>query len=213
VPTAAPHRPRVIAMIDGAGVALSRVRDLLDPEIRIVRAEHAYEPSLRNDRELVIIAAPPAVDWRNVTALASAGRHVLVLDADADPGCEDLAIDAAAIGYLSLSVPPAALRRALHAALNGESVFSRQALGRALSAQRNEPRRLTSFSGLTARQREILPLIATGATDKEIAGRLGIAVATANKHVANTLKRLRVPNRAAAVAITSLQRWPERLAG
>jgi len=45
-------------------------------------------------------------------------------------------------------------------------------------------------------------LIATGASDKEIGAALGIATATTQKHVARLLKRLDVPNRAAAVAVT-----------
>jgi DNA-binding NarL/FixJ family response regulator len=103
---------------------------------------------------------------------------------------EDLAIEAAAIGYFPLSIPPPALQRALYAALRGESVFSRQALGRWLKANRKAPQRRALANRLTARPREILPLIAKGATDKEIAAHLGVAVATANKHVANTLQTI-----------------------
>ena len=208
--TSATHQHGVVAMIDTSGVALSRVRDLLEAEHRIVHSESIREPRLRSGCELMIVATPPAVDWPNVTRLASAGQRVLVLDADASGRSEDLAIEAAAIGYLPLSIPSPALRRALQAALRGESVFSRQALGRWLKAKRKAPQRSALANRLTARQREILPLIARGATDKEIAAHLGIAVATANKHIANTLRRLGVPNRAAAVAITDPQPWPER---
>jgi two-component system nitrate/nitrite response regulator NarL len=56
---------------------------------------------------------------------------------------------------------------------------------------------------LTPRQRQILQRIADGDTDKQIAEHLGIAVATAHQHVQNVLHRLNVPNRAAAVMITS----------
>lgn len=54
---------------------------------------------------------------------------------------------------------------------------------------------------LTPRQREVVMLIAQGAADKEIARTLGITTATAQKHVTNLLKRLNVPNRAAAAAV------------
>jgi DNA-binding NarL/FixJ family response regulator len=207
--SAAPQQLGVVAVIDTSAVALSRVRDLLEPERRIVRVQFAHEPSLTNGCELVIVATPPAVDWQNVTTLASAGLRVLVLDGDASARSEDLALEAAAIGYLPLSIPPSALRRALYAALGGEWVFSRQAVGRWLKASRKAPQCRTPVSRLTARQQEILSLIARGAADKEIAAHLGIAVATANKHVANILRRLGVPNRAAAVAITEPERWPE----
>ena len=54
---------------------------------------------------------------------------------------------------------------------------------------------------LTPRQRQVISLIARGAADKEIAESLGITTATAQKHVTNLLRRLKVPNRAAAVAV------------
>jgi DNA-binding NarL/FixJ family response regulator len=60
-----------------------------------------------------------------------------------------------------------------------------------------------SVTALTPRQHEIVSLIARGATDKEIGAALGIATATAQKHVTNILQRLQVPNRAAAVAATA----------
>jgi DNA-binding NarL/FixJ family response regulator len=60
---------------------------------------------------------------------------------------------------------------------------------------------------LTPRQSQIVELIATGATDKEIAAQIGVRTATAQKHVARLLKRLGVRNRAAAVAV---QRRPLR---
>lgn len=44
-------------------------------------------------------------------------------------------------------------------------------------------------------------MIAKGAADKEVARALGISTATAQKHVTNLLKRLNVPNRAAATAV------------
>ena len=53
---------------------------------------------------------------------------------------------------------------------------------------------------LTARQRQVLELVAEGLADKEIGERLGIATVTAQKHVTNILERLHVPNRAAAAA-------------
>ena len=59
-------------------------------------------------------------------------------------------------------------------------------------------------SELTPRQREVVALIASGHSDREIASVLGIATTTAQKHVTNVLRRLQVPNRAAA-AVAVLQ--------
>jgi DNA-binding NarL/FixJ family response regulator len=86
------------------------------------------------------------------------------------------------------------------ALLQGQPGFARDVVGLWLVELRAKATVEASVAGLTSRQSEILGLIGQGATDKEIAARLGIATATAQKHVANILRRLGVPNRAAAVA-------------
>lgn len=53
---------------------------------------------------------------------------------------------------------------------------------------------------LTDRELDVLPLLAEGKTDKEIAQELGIAESTAKNHVGNILGKLNVPNRAGAVS-------------
>ena len=106
------------------------------------------------------------------------------------------------VGYLDATMPADVFDRAVRGAVAyGEPAYPRALLGawmrerRAAAAERG-----ADVPGLTSRQREIMSLIAVGATDKEIASRLGIAQTTAQKHVTKILQRLRVPNRAAAVA-------------
>ena len=55
-------------------------------------------------------------------------------------------------------------------------------------------------SGLTTRELEVLRLISTGLSNQEIAERLCISEHTVHRHVANTLAKLDVPSRSAAVA-------------
>ena len=106
------------------------------------------------------------------------------------------------IGYLDATMAADVFDRAVRGAIAyGEPAYPRALLGawmrerRAAAAEHG-----ADVPGLTSRQREIMSLIAVGATDKEIASRLGIAQTTAQKHVTKILQRLRVPNRAAAVA-------------
>src|SRR5699024_11348346 len=54
--------------------------------------------------------------------------------------------------------------------------------------------------GLTPREREILTILATGKTNKEIATKLFISERTVDRHVSNILGKLNVPTRAAATA-------------
>ena len=61
---------------------------------------------------------------------------------------------------------------------------------------------------LTARQREILQLVASGMTNREIAATLYIAPGTVRKHLENVYATLAVRNRAQAIAATSHDRDP-----
>jgi DNA-binding NarL/FixJ family response regulator len=106
-------------------------------------------------------------------------------------------------GYLSADISAHALRGAVTAVLRGELAYSRQTLGAWLRSLRAQAP-LRDPVSLTPRQTQIVELIATGATDKEIAATIGVRTATAQKHVARLLKRLGVRNRAAAVAAQRL---------
>jgi DNA-binding NarL/FixJ family response regulator len=59
----------------------------------------------------------------------------------------------------------------------------------------------TTPHGLTAREVEVLTLLADGLSNKEIAARLFISTKTASVHVSNILRKLDVPARGAAVAL------------
>jgi DNA-binding CsgD family transcriptional regulator len=63
------------------------------------------------------------------------------------------------------------------------------------------PSRQGRLSRLTPREREVLSLLATGATNKAIAGDLVISEKTASVHVSNVLAKLGVANRGAAAAL------------
>jgi DNA-binding NarL/FixJ family response regulator len=57
-----------------------------------------------------------------------------------------------------------------------------------------------SLPELTAREREVLRLVADGLTNREIAGRLVLSEHTVHRHVTNILRKLRLPSRTAAAA-------------
>ena len=58
---------------------------------------------------------------------------------------------------------------------------------------------------LTPREQEVLPLLAQGHSDREIADALYIGLRTAQTHVANLLAKLEVSNRAEAAALAVRQ--------
>ena len=55
---------------------------------------------------------------------------------------------------------------------------------------------------LTRRENEVLDILRTGASDKEIAKALGVSRSTASKHVENILKKMKAPNRTAAASLS-----------
>ena len=61
------------------------------------------------------------------------------------------------------------------------------------------PRVSADVTGLTARERQIVEIIAEGLSNKEIAARLSIEVATVKNHVHNILEKLQVSRRTEAV--------------
>jgi len=66
----------------------------------------------------------------------------------------------------------------------------------ALAKQRRQP----SATSLTGRELEVLRLVATGATNRAIAGRLAISEKTVARHISNIFTKLDLPSRAAATA-------------
>jgi DNA-binding NarL/FixJ family response regulator len=67
---------------------------------------------------------------------------------------------------------------------------------------RRDPSPVASKWALTRREEEVLDLLRTGASDKEIASSLGVSRSTASKHVENILAKMKVSNRTAAVGLS-----------
>jgi DNA-binding CsgD family transcriptional regulator/uncharacterized protein HemY len=59
----------------------------------------------------------------------------------------------------------------------------------------------TPLAVLSARELEVLGLVAEGLTNRDIAGRLVLSEHTVNRHVANILRKLGLPSRAAAASL------------
>jgi DNA-binding NarL/FixJ family response regulator len=147
----------------------------------------------------VVDGDPP---WDEIAACARIWPTVVVTER-ARPDDATNALRVGAFGYVDAAMPPDGLRRTLLGALRGEPAYRREVIGTWLRVGPSETPhpRAAPVDRLTARQREIVGLIAGGATDKEIGTALGIRTATAQKHVANLLRRLGVRNRAAAVGL------------
>ena len=112
-------------------------------------------------------------------------------------------IEAGAVGWAERDASReelAAALRALHAERTpaAPAVLARL-LERIEALSRSRPAPPEPMAELTDREQEVLELVADGLTNKEIAGRLGLAAATVKNHVHNILRKLGVTRRADAV--------------
>ena len=104
------------------------------------------------------------------------------------------AVEAGATGYLLKDAPRDELIRAVRATSRGETVLSPSVAGRLLGQVRRP-----ANDALSEREREVLTLIANGATNREAAGRLFVSEATIKTHLLHIYEKLGVRDRAGAV--------------
>ena len=109
------------------------------------------------------------------------------------------AIEAGATGYLLKDAPRDELFTAVRAAAQGRTVLSPAVATRLVSAVRAP--RGPGEEPLSAREREVLALVARGASNREIARDLFISEATVKTHLTHLYAKLGVNDRAAAVAV------------
>jgi DNA-binding NarL/FixJ family response regulator len=85
---------------------------------------------------------------------------------------------------------------AIERVAQGDAVFSPRLAGFVLDAfSAGEPVRDIELDELTAREREVLRLIARGYRYKEIAAKLQLSVKTVETHVSNVLRKLQLSSR------------------
>ena len=131
------------------------------------------------------------------------GHVVIVTTFDRDDYLFD-ALDAGASGFLLKNAGPEQLLDAVRAAGRGHALLApevtRRVIGQRSSARagaaRTEPEEL---SRLTAREREVLVLLAGGLSNGEIATSLVLGEATVKTHVSNVLAKLHLRDRVQAV--------------
>ena len=110
------------------------------------------------------------------------------------------AIQAGAAGYLLKNVEPAELARAVRAAHAGGTTLDPTEASRLVEAIAQPPG-AEPRERLTAREREVLALIALGRSNKRIAFELGIAEKTVKTHVGHVLAKLGVADRTQAALL------------
>ncbi|MFD3582952.1 response regulator [Streptomyces sp. NPDC058683] len=130
------------------------------------------------------------------------GTQVVVLTTFADDESLFPALRAGARGYLTKDAGGDEIVRAVQSVLSGDAGLSpsiqRRLLER-LSQPEPAPVATEAPDGLTARETEVLVLIAEGLTNQEIARRLHVSTATVKTHINNLFAKTGLKDRAQAV--------------
>jgi DNA-binding NarL/FixJ family response regulator len=143
----------------------------------------------------------PRMDGVEATAAISRAHpevKVVVLTSFGEVERVHAALAAGAAGYLLKDADPEEVATAIRAAAAGE-VHLDAAVARQLTRRMAAPQ--VGLSSLTAREREILTLVAQGHSNREIAARLVISERTARTHVSNVLAKLQLASRTQAALL------------
>lgn len=143
---------------------------------------------------------------RQVADLAAMVPVVVVSAHSAETFADDLA-EAGAAGLIPKSVSEPVIAAALRQVLAGGRYFPAALLADIAAAGPEEPDPPSgppaAVASLTRREREVLDVLVTGLSNKEIARRLGCSDATVKVHVKAILKKLAAPSRAVVIAMVN----------
>jgi DNA-binding NarL/FixJ family response regulator len=157
----------------------------------------------------LIVETDPDVVLLDVHLPDGGGQAVIAGAAPERPGVRFLALSvsdaaedviavvrAGARGYVTKTISSDDLTEAIARVAEGDAVFSPRLAGFVLDAfNSDEPVRDAELDELTAREREVLRLIARGYRYKEIAASLHLSVKTVETHVSNVLRKLQLSSR------------------
>lgn len=200
-----------VVLVDDHELFRAGVRGELGSAVEIVGEAGSVAEAVPLIREL-----DPDVVLLDVHLPDGGGEAVIATVAQERPGVKFLALSvsdaaedvigvirAGARGYVTKTISSDELNDAIVRVSEGDAVFSPRLAGFVLDAFREGARvgDDAELETLTAREREVLQLIARGYKYKEIAARLHLSVKTVEAHVSSVLRKLQLSSRA------ELTRW------
>jgi DNA-binding NarL/FixJ family response regulator len=191
-------RPRIL-IADDHQILAEGVRGLLEPEFEVVGVVAGGRELLAAAKKLrvdVIVAdvTMPSLNGIEATAqLREAGitAKVVILTMHRDVAYARRAMEAGAAGFVLKHSLSSELVTAIREALRGQTYITPMIAGELFQSYREGDSETSDSSHqLTARQREVLQLIAEGRSAKEVAAILKISTRTAEAHKSHILERL-----------------------
>jgi DNA-binding NarL/FixJ family response regulator len=163
----------------------------------------AQAAALAPDVVLMDLVMPRLGGVEAIERLRASGStaRVIVLTSFLDEDKVLPAVHAGAAGYLLKDVEPAQLVAAIRTVARGDALLHPAVAARVLRelvSPDGAPGRAERHESLTAREREVLALVARGRANKAIAFELGVAEKTVKTHVGNILAKLGLSDRTQA---------------
>jgi DNA-binding NarL/FixJ family response regulator len=178
-----------------------------EADLRVVAeaedGDQAVAEAIRTRPDVVLMdIRMPRLDGISATRAileALPGVRVLMLTTfDLDEYVID-AFRAGASGFLLKTVPPAQLVAAVHTVYECDALLAPASTRRLIEQHSPTPVEAPQLDELTAREREVLRLLARGLTNAEIAKTLVVEPSTVKSHVARVLAKLGLRDRVQAV--------------
>ncbi len=202
-----------ILVVDDHDLFRKGIARLIDsqPDLEVVGEAQdgtdAFEKALALAPDVVLMDIEmPGWDGKEATRRIKAekpGVQVVMLTVSDDEESLFAAVRAGASGYLLKNVKPEELFRRLRGVVHGEAAISPLLAAKILRefARLDQGAPMPqSIDGLSARETEVLGLVAKGLTNREIGEQLHIAENTVKNHLRNILDKLHLNNRAQAAA-------------
>jgi DNA-binding NarL/FixJ family response regulator len=209
------HEPIKLTLVDDHPVFREGLRQVLEarPTLRVLAAvgggdelwqalrEHGVPHVILMDVEM---PGQGGIELTQVLHAQHPDVKVVMLTAFSDSERVFAALKAGAVGYLLKNATPEEIRTTVERAAAGEPMLSGELAGRVLrefERERAEERDREQLAALTPREEEILKLLATGESNREIGRRLFISEQTVKNHVASIFRKLQVNDRTKAALL------------
>ena len=194
-----------VYLVDDHRIFLSGVRAELSEDFRVVGSAFDVDTAIEEIRALrpnvvlIDVHMPDGGGLAVVEGVHTTSPDIKFLALSVSDQAEDVIamIRAGARGYVTKTIEPAELVDAINRIHAGDAVFSPRLAGFVLDAfagaipSEDDP----ELDQLTAREKDVLRLIARGFAYKQVARKLNISIKTVESHVSSVLRKLQLSNR------------------
>lgn len=189
-----------LAVVERDPLRLAGFHALLEgyPEIRVESLSLSELSQLQQPIDVLVLGGR---NIQNVSAMIEhlktirPGLRIIVTGPNATEKCILDALASGAKAYIDESAPASEFIRAIHGVNEGLIWASRRLLATLIEHSTVAHRKISGRGDFTTRERQVLEMLVTGRSNKEIAAPLGIEERTVKAHVAKLMRKVGVQNR------------------